>query len=520
MLVYRFLMGASTSLLLLLTMSNQVNAQELVHRTRMTSNRQSPDQSEKISAQRKPLVIVQSLGEASEASQEKNIPPADANGSANPLLFPTQPQEVKIDKVKSISLDQAIELALKNNKDLQVARLTLERSQEGLRAAKAQQLPTVDTQVDFDYTDSAAARRQNAIINQNDGLPGPTTSTNLNGTVGLNYNIYTGGRVSAEIKRAERQVKFDELQVEVTAQQTRFDATESYYQLQTADALVAIQQARMEDATQTLRDAQLLEQAGLGTRFDVLRAEVELANANQALTQSISDQRRARRSLARVLSIAQDVELTAADPIREAGNWDMPLDESIVRAYKNRAELEQLLVQKEIFQQDRKIAISQIRPTVSLFFDYNFLDNFDDSVGVEDGYSTGARLNWRIFDGGRAAALAKQADKDVEIDETQFANQRNSIRLEVEEAYFEMIANRENIQTTQKAVETATESLRLARLRFQAGVGTQTDVINSQTELTTARGNFLRAIAGYNLSLNRLQRAVSNLPDNYLAQFQ
>jgi OMF family outer membrane factor len=60
------------------------------------------------------------------------------------------------------------------------------------------------------------------------------------------------------------------------------------------------------------------------------------------------------------------------------------------------------------------------------------------------------------------------------------------------------------------------EALRLARLRFQAGVGTQTDVINAQRDLANARGRYLQAIVGYNQALNQIQRAVSNLPDNKL----
>ena len=78
------------------------------------------------------------------------------------------------------------------------------------------------------------------------------------------------------------------------------------------------------------------------------------------------------------------------------------------------------------------------------------------------------------------------------------------------------MASKENITTSAKSVESATESLRLARLRFQAGVGTQTDVINSQRDLTDARSRYLQAIVLYNRSLNTLQRAVSNLPDRRL----
>ncbi|MGL4884601.1 MAG: TolC family protein, partial [Waterburya sp.] len=60
----------------------------------------------------------------------------------------------------------------------------------------------------------------------------------------------------------------------------------------------------------------------------------------------------------------------------------------------------------------------------------------------------------------------------------------------------------------------AEESLSLARVRFQSGEGTQTDVIQSQSELTTARGNYLGAIIAFNQSFNQLERAVANLPDN------
>ena len=307
--------------------------------------------------------------------------------------------------------------------------------------------------------------------------------------------------------------------MERISEQVRFDASDAYYELQNADAQVAIAQAAIEDFSQTLRDAKLLEQAGLGTRFDVLQAEVDLANANQALTAAISVQRNSRRSLADVLSVGQKVELIAADEIAEKGSWPYSLDESIVMAYKNRAELEQLLVRREINAENREIELSQNRPRFDLFANYNFSDTYNDTfnqTGYLQGYNTGVRINWLLFDGGEARSRAEQETLNIQIDETNFSDQRNQIRLAVETAYNNLIANQENIGTTETAVVTATESLRLARLRFQAGVGTQTDVINSQRSLTEARGNFLQAIIGYNQSLNDLQRAVSNIPRNNL----
>ena len=143
----------------------------------------------------------------------------------------------------------------------------------------------------------------------------------------------------------------------------------------------------------------------------------------------------------------------------------------------------------------------------------DFLNVSEDDIDTTTGYTVGAQLQWNIFDGGVAKAIARQEDIDIEIAENDFANQKNLVRLEVEQAFFGLQANDKNITTAEMAVTLAEESLRLARLRFQAGVGTQTDVIEAQSELTTARGNLLTAIIDYNQSFTQLQRAVTNAPE-------
>lgn len=446
----------------------------------------------------------------------------------NPLTFPTNPEEVQINIEQPITLEEAIELALRNNKDLQVAKLNLQRSEEELREARADLYPNLDAQVDLINQDTnRTERNEDGITIRDPQDPSGTTpltseglATSASGTLALTYDIYSGGRISANIKRAESQLRLNELDLERITEVTRFEATRDYYSLQDADEQVKIAQSSIEDASQTLKDAQLLEQAGLGTRFDVLRAEVELANEQQQLNIAISNQRSAQRTLAETLSIGQQVQLTTADEIKEAGIWPLSLEETIVLAYQNRAEIEQQVVSRELNEQQRKIALAAIRPRVSLFADYTYTasDIFEEVEDFEERdnnrYRFGAQLNWALFDGGTAKARAAQSETDIEISETQFADQLNLVRLQVEQGYFALEANKENISTSRKAEELAEESLRLARLRFQAGVGTQTEVIDAQTGLTTARGNFLSAVIQYNQSLNQLRRAVTNLSDS------
>ncbi len=427
------------------------------------------------------------------------------------LAIPTTTEEVTIDLKEPITLEQAIQLALTNNRDRKEAVLSLDRAHKELRQARAALYPTLALGANLQNSDNAANNRQEELFNgaaSIDSTTGESTTT-FNGDLTLSYNVFNGGARGADIRRAKKVVEFNELDVARITEDVTFETKNNYYSLQDSESQVRIQESAVDDAEQTLKDARLLEQAGLGTRFDVLRAEVELANAQQNLITAFANRDSARRQLVETLSLGQKVDIQTADEVTKRGTWDFSLEESIITAYGNRVELEQFLVNREINKEQKQVALGQIRPTVSVFGQLDALDNLDDDVDLTTGYTVGAQLRWTIFDGGSAQAIARQEDIDVAIVENDFANQQNLVRLEVEQAFFGLKANEQNIGTAEKAVDLAEESLRLARLRFQAGVGTQTDVIEAQTELTTARGNLLTAIINYNQSLNQLQRAVT-----------
>lgn len=443
--------------------------------------------------------------------------PRNLNPNPNPLQFPTRPEEVNIELTQPLTLLQAIELAQRNNRPLQVARLQYEQAQAQLREARAALYPTVDLQAIAQGGRSTQGEIQLERAQQQaeqQGIPFEETeqgSVSLSGTIEANYSLINGGRRNAQIRAAQEALRNAQLQVEALSEQTRLDVTNAYYDLQQADEQVRIAESAVRNAQQSLRDAIALEQAGLGTRFDTLRAQVQLANQNQLLVTNRALQQVNRRQLGQILSLSQSTNVVAADPVEIAGLWNLSLEESIVRAFQNRAELQQQLAQRNIAEQQRRVAAADRRPQVDLFANYNLLEVFNDSLGLADGYAVGARLRWNLFDGGATRARVAQRQSEIEIAETQFANQRNLIRFQVEQAFFNLRANFLNIETARLAVTQAAEALRLARLRFQAGVGTQTEVIDAENDFIEAQGNLVRAVIDYNRSLATLTRAVSNV---------
>ena len=452
-------------------------------------------------------------------SQPVDFPnvPNDLNPSPNPLLYPTQVEEVKVQGTQPISLSQALELAKRNNNDLQVSVLQLQRSKSVLREAQAAFLPSVDLNANVENSRTVSdtlrvKRQQDAGLSVDDA----SSTTAFTGTGQIRYDLYTSGRRNGAIKEAQERIRKQELDVERQSEQIRLDVYKAYYDLQQADENVRISQSAVNNAQASLKDAVALERAGVGTRFDVLRSQVNLANSQQDLTSAFSQQQIARRKLAPLLNLPQSVSITASDPVKLAGLWQQPLEQSIVLAYQNRPELQQTLADRNISEAQRKQALAYLGPQVSLLGQYNLFDQFDDGTSVVDGYSVRLQASLNLYDGGAAKARAAQSKTNIAIAETQFSEQRNQIRFQVEQAYSTQASNLENVQTSNVALEQAKESLRLARLRFQAGVGTQTDVINALNDLTRSEGNRVKAILDYNRALTELQRYVTSRGLNQL----
>ncbi|MGC9524191.1 MAG: TolC family protein [Limnospira sp.] len=467
-------------------------------------------------------------------------PPAILFPSSNPLYFPTQPDQVEIQETVPITLEQALDLARRNNEEIAVLQLQVDQSLASLRVAQAELYPSLSFTSSLLRSESASGtistraqnrrirnqRRQAAAEGQDiqDQTPFaiPFGSTSFDNSIQIQYDFGLSGARGARIREAEEQLRAAELELERVVEETYLNVTDTYYTLQAADATVEIQRAAVRNAQKSLEDAEALERAGVGTRFEVLQARVTLASSQQDLTNAISNQKTARRNLSVLVNVSQNANLVAADPIALAGTWEFTLDETIVLAYKNRPELEQQLIARNVAEERRQQALAATRPNLTAAASYNVLGLLSDDAspfanqGWADGYSVQVQLQWNFFDGGAAKARARQQELDIAIAEERFSQTRNQIRRGIEESFYDLQASFENIGVANLGVEEATEALRLARLRFQAGVGTQTDVINQETSLTRAQNQLLQAIIGYNRALAQLRRAVSNLPGSIL----
>jgi outer membrane protein len=184
-------------------------------------------------------------------------------------------------------------------------------------------------------------------------------------------------------------------------------------------------------------------------------------------------------------------------------------DQLVQAAVEKRSELKALDEQATAYGQLAKTERARVLPQLSLTGAYNYLENtfLDD----EDFASVGVGVQWAVFDGGQARKRAAALDRSRRATEQQRADVESLIALQVRQSWLDVEETRQRIQVTADAVDQAEENLRIARERYGAGLGTQTQLLEAESLRVQALTNRDNAVLDAGLAKLKLARAVGSL---------
>lgn len=408
---------------------------------------------------------------------------------------------------RPLSLVDCENITLAQNAIILQAKDDLEASQGVVIQTRAVALPHLAAT--GQYTDN-----EKTLVQSFPGA-GEQPHQDWNAGIQLVQDIYAGGRMVAAFRGATATRKQALAQYQTTVSDTLLLVRAAYYDVLLANQQITVNEASVNLLQKELDDQQRRFDAGTVPHFNVLRAEVAVANAKPALIHSRSQYRIAKNVLVNLLGynlprdVLEDIPMTLTDNF-DVAPWNLTLPDAIQEALERRTELKAL--RQDINLQELNVvnAKSGYKPTLSAFAGYSWMNNeFSTDLSDElDGWSVGGRLSWDIFDGALTAGKVKQAKALHHKSEIELVDRSRQVELNVRTSYSDFIEAREVLDSQSKVQEQAEESLREANARANAGTGTQLDVLDAETSLTQARTTLVQSQHDYATARARLERAI------------
>jgi outer membrane protein TolC len=242
---------------------------------------------------------------------------------------------------------------------------------------------------------------------------------------------------------------------------------------------------------------------------DLLAVQVALADARQNRLRAANAAELALADYNRRLGQPLDRPVELAEVLPEPEPLPSDLDSLVAMAVEQRSEIDALAEQGEALGQLARTERSRVLPQVSLTGSYSYLENgfLDD----EDVLYAGVGVQWALFDGGQSRKRAAALERSRRAVQDQRLDLESLIGLQVRQAWLEVEETRQRVLVTANAAEQAEENLRIARERYGAGLGTQTQLLEAESLRIRALTNRDDALLGAGLARLKLARAVGAL---------
>ncbi len=399
-----------------------------------------------------------------------------------------------------MSLDRCIDIAIKNQPNIIAASYTVMANQSKIAQALAGNYPQVDV--------STAYSRYAPVSGG-----GPSGSYNqFTNTATAKQNIYDFGRIKtqADIQRLNTDASDSDLKSATV--QVVYNVKQAYYTLLQAIKNLDIANETVGQFQQHLKQARGFYEVGEKAKFDVTKAEVDLSNArlNRIKAENALQLARINLNNAMGLPYARDYlvedNLGVSDPrLNVFQPYEVTLDDIIEQAFKNRADLKTIITKQEAARQTIELKKKDYYPTISGSAGYTW---GGESFPLNSGWNIGAQASISVFSGYLTKHQIQEAQANLNVLKANEAALRQSIIVEVQQYYLQLMSAQEAISAAAMTVRQARENLDIANGRYAAGVGNPIEVTDADVSYGNANTAYVQAITDYKIAQANLEKAM------------
>lgn len=431
--------------------------------------------------------LAQQIAEESKKQAEKRA----AKNEEDPVIVVGR---VAPNQSVELTLPKTVQMALDYNRDIKVAHYDLKSAEYYIDEARAGKMPQ------FTYTFDASRRKSSG--NNQSGV-----NNSFGNGLSVNIPLYTGGRVEGQIAVAKLGKTSAQEEILRVEQATKLSAVQGYFGLLAYEELRDVYHEAVTNMQGHVDNVTAQYNVGTVAKLDVLTSKVSLADAKTNAVTADNNVAVAEANLNNILGLPLQTKLELVDHHLPFEAYNLSLQEALDYAMKYRPEVLQAALNVRQAEENIGIANAGNMPTVTVGAGNDWSD--DDFPGTDNSaWRVTGGVTFSFFDGGATNARVKQAKQALLSARETEQQTREAVQLAVKQAYLNIRSAAQRVEASQSAVAEAEESFKIARVRYQAGVGINLDVLDAQLNLNQAQTNYIQALYDYNVGIAQLEQAM------------
>ena len=401
-----------------------------------------------------------------------------------------------------LTIDDAVNRAFATNPAIKVAGYNLNAARASLNAARMGHGITISGNWSLNRSGTTADKYTYV-----DGYI-KTYGRGRSDGIKASIPVYTGGEISGAVITQKANYQSALAGKQKAYNDMHYNVVNAYYNLLLQQDLEQVARDSVATLQKHLQHVQDSYEVGVVAKVDVLRSEVEMADAEQSLIKAENARKIAMHNLNKIIGLPLETELEPTDTLSNE-DYDRDLESCLEYAALNRPDLEQSRQSVRSAKGGVRSARSGYMPKVSVSAgkQWNYTSEPGDPSNTTT-WSAGVSASWNAFDSGVTAYKVHAAEMNARVAKEKLRDAENDTALDVRNTYYNLQESKRRIHTTNVAVSKAQEDYDIAQLRYENGVGTNTDVLDAQVALNTAKTNYIQACYDFNTNKIALDNAI------------
>ena len=416
---------------------------------------------------------------------------------------------------KPITLNEAIDLSIKNSKQLKINRAKVEQASAAVREAVERRLP--DASVSGSYIrlsnpaiDLKTKSNSGSGVGSGSGSAMPKVNQAAYGMLNASLPLYAGGRIRYGIESSKYLAQAEELDAENNKEEVIENTVEGYVNLFKAGAAVNLYNENLAQAQQRVKDFSNLEKNGLLPRNDLLKAQLQESNVELALLDAQNNFELANVNMDLMLGLPESAVLSPDTALLNQSFSVNGLEDYVQAALKNRKDIEALGLRKQAADLGVKATKAERYPSIALTGGYIAAD-VPKVLTITNAANLGLGVQYNIGTLWKNKAKVQEAEaRSRELEATQEL-MNNNLRLQVNKAYLNWLSSQKKIEVYAKAIEQADENYRIVKNKYANSLATLTDLLEADVAQLQAHLNYSFAKADAIVVYNQLLQATGTL---------